>query len=91
MITGFYAGRTHTIIPNTDCALGVKENKTILEMILNYMKRYQVTAYSEKEGRGLVRHVLIRKGFATGELMVCIVLNGGLDKKPQIRLHPYLL
>ena len=44
VITGFYAGRTHTIIPNTDCALGVKENKTILEMILNYMKRYQVTA-----------------------------------------------
>ena len=38
VITGFYAGRTHTIIPNTDCALGVKENKTILEMILNYMR-----------------------------------------------------
>lgn len=81
VITGFYAGRTHTIIPNTDCVLGVKENKTILEIILHYMKHYQITPYCEKDGKGLVRHVLIRKGFATGELMVCLVLNG--DKLPQ--------
>lgn len=82
VITGFYAGRTHIIIPNTDCALGIKENKTILEMVLNHMEHYHITAYSEKEGRGLVRHVLIRKGFATGELMVCVVLNG--EKLPQV-------
>ena len=81
VITGFYAGRTHTIIPNTDCALGVKENKIILEIVLHYMKCYRITPYSEKDGKGLVRHVLIRKGFATGELMVCLVLNG--DKLPQ--------
>ena len=41
-ITGFYAGRTHVIIPNTDCALGVSENKIILEMILDYMKQYKI-------------------------------------------------
>lgn len=75
-IAGFYAGRTHSIIANTDCALGVSENKDILEIILAFMKKYNVKAYDENTGRGLVRHVLIRKGFTTGEIMVCIVING---------------
>lgn len=76
VVTGFYAGRTHTIIPNTNCALGVKENKEILEIILAYMKKYAVSAYEETTGKGLVRHVLIRKGFASGQIMVCLILNG---------------
>ena len=74
-ITGFYAGRTHTIIENTECALGVKENQKILEIVLNYMKDYQVEPYEEEEHKGLIRHVLIRKGFSTGQLMVCLVIN----------------
>ncbi|MBE5852386.1 MAG: 23S rRNA (uracil(1939)-C(5))-methyltransferase RlmD, partial [Lachnospiraceae bacterium] len=76
LITGFYAGRTHSIIANTDCLLGVKENQEILEIVLDYMKACQVTAYNEVTGKGLVRHVLIRKGFTSGQLMVCLVING---------------
>ena len=75
-VTGFYAGRTHDIIANTDCALGVPVNKEILEIILDYMKENDVPAYDEKTGRGLVRHVLIRYGFTTKEIMVCLVVNG---------------
>lgn len=74
-IAGFYAGRTHSIIANTDCYLGVEENKEILEIVLNYMKKNHVTAYDETNGQGLVRHVLIRKGFTSGEIMVCLVIN----------------
>ena len=76
VVTGFYAGRTHTIIPNTDCALGVPENRRILEIILAHMKRFQISAYDEQTGEGLLRHVLIRKGFQSGQLMVCLVVNG---------------
>lgn len=75
-VTGFYAGRTHTIIPGTECLLGVSENREILEAVLSYMKECHVEAYDETEGKGLIRHVLIRKGFSSGELMVCIVING---------------
>ncbi|MCM1193495.1 MAG: 23S rRNA (uracil(1939)-C(5))-methyltransferase RlmD [Butyrivibrio sp.] len=75
IVTGFYAGRTHSIIANTDCALGVAENREILEIILEYMREYKVSAYDEAAGTGLVRHVLIRKGFTGGELMVCLVIN----------------
>ena len=81
MVTGFYAGRSHNIIANTDCALGVEENKTVLETILAYMKKYGVSAYDETSGKGLIRHVLIRKGFASGQLMACVVING--NKLPE--------
>lgn len=76
LIAGFYAGRTHDIIANTDCALGAEENKEILEAVLSYMRENQVTAYCETDGSGLVRHVLIRTGFASGQIMVCLVING---------------
>lgn len=76
LITGFYAGRTHDIIANTDCALGAPENKLILEAVLSYMRENQVSAYRENTGEGLVRHVLIRTGFYSGEIMVCLVING---------------
>ena len=76
IITGFYAGRTHSIIANTDCALGVEENEPILQKVLAYMQNEKVSAYDETTGQGLVRHILIRKGFTFGEIMVCLVING---------------
>ena len=80
IITGFYAGRTHSIISNTECYLGVTGNKEILECILDYMKQNKVTAYNEETGEGYVRHVLIRTGFTSREIMVCLIINGR-DKK----------
>lgn len=76
VIAGFYAGRTHSIIPNTDCALGVEVNEEILTCILKFMEEYQIPAYDEERHKGLVRHVLIRYGFTTKEIMVCLVING---------------
>lgn len=76
IITGFYAGRTHSIIANTNCALGIEENEPILQKVLAYMQNEKVSAYDETTGQGLVRHILIRKGFTSGEIMVCLVING---------------
>lgn len=75
IVTGFYAGHSHNIIPNTDCMIGVSDNKAILETIISHMEKYHIEPYDEVSGKGLVRHVLIRKGFVSGQLMVCIVIN----------------
>ncbi len=76
LIAGFYAGRTHSVIACEDCVLGAKENKEILSIVMDYMREYHVEPYCEESHTGLVRHVLIRKGYHTGHLMVCIVING---------------
>lgn len=76
IIAGFYAGRTHCIIENEDCLLGVEENKDILKAVKTVMEQYSIEAYDEESHRGMVRHVLTRKGFQTGEIMVCLVING---------------
>ena len=80
IITGFYAGRTHSIIEAEDCLLGVEENKKILDCIRSHMEQYGIEPYDETTHQGLVRHALIRKGFRTGELMVCLVLNGSVKQ-----------
>lgn len=75
---GFYAGRTHSLIPapGLDCLLGCQENKELLKIILDFMKEYKIPPYDEAAHQGLVRHVLLRKGFSSGGLMVCLVING---------------
>lgn len=76
VITGFYAGRTHCIIENQGCLLGSEQNEEILSLIKEYMEENGVSVYDEKRGKGLVRHALIRIGHHTGEIMVCLVING---------------
>lgn len=90
IIAGFYAGRTHCIVENEDCLLGVEENREILDIIRNFMNEYKIEPYNEELHRGLVRHVLIRKGFRTGELMVCLILNGTELPKKEILVERLL-
>lgn len=87
IVTGFYAGRTHDIIPNMNCHLGVTENEIILKTVISYMEENHVSAYDEKTGQGLVRHVLIRKGFYTGELMVCVIICGSVLPKEHLLIN----
>ncbi len=75
VITGFYAARTHSIIPVEDCLLGVAENDEILARIRSWMKEYEVVPYDEATGRGIVRHILLRYGFTSKEVMVCVIIN----------------
>lgn len=76
LVAGFYASRSHNIIPNRKCYLGSDVNEKVLDILLDYMQENHVSAYNEADGSGLVRHVLIRTGFVTKEIMVCVVLNG---------------
>lgn len=85
LITGFYAGRTHSIINNRRCYLGVSENELVLNQVLDWMERNHISAYEEESGKGLIRHVLIRYGFTIKEVMVCLVVNGaGIPAKEDL-------
>ena len=76
IVMGFYAGRTHSIIPCEDCAIGDKINSKILAIVKSHMEEFRIQPYNEETHKGVVRHVLIRRGFTTNQLMVCIIVNG---------------
>ena len=81
IIMGFYAGHTHSIIPCDDCLLGDENNSVILTAVKQWMKDYRVRAYNENIHKGTLRHILIRTGFHTDEIMVCLVTKKMLRKE----------
>ncbi len=75
-VMGFYAGHSHNIIDCTDCAIQEPVNAVILPVIKEFMQEKDIPAYNEESTKGLLRHVLTRVGFTTGEVMVCLIING---------------
>ena len=75
IVMGFYAAHSHDIIPVDDCLLGVEINQPILAIIKAWMQQYAIAPYHEATGKGIVRHILIRYGFQSGQIMVCLIIN----------------
>lgn len=75
LTAGFYAYKSHRVIPCMSCALQPVEFEAILEAFAVWVKANDITSYDEKTGKGVLRHIYIRKAFATGEIMVCAVIN----------------
>ena len=73
---GFYAKKSHRVIECGDCLLQPEEFTEITDIFRRWIQNCGITVYSETTGKGLVRHLYLRKAFATGEIMVCPVING---------------
>ena len=76
IVTGFYAGRTHSIIPVEECFIQHSLNQELMAIVRQWMQAYDVQPYNEASHTGLVRHIFTRIGKYTGEVMVCLVING---------------
>ena len=73
---GFYGFHSHRIIETKDCLINSAENPLILNCIKEWAREYKISGYEEETGKGLLRHIFLRKGFSTGEILLCLVLNG---------------
>jgi len=73
---GFYAARSHSIVPVNDCLLLPEEFSGILKSVLDFIEANDITVYDEEKRKGLIRHLVLRKAFATGETMAVLVING---------------
>ncbi len=82
IVAGFYGARSHRIVPSRDCMICSQKSMEIVYAVIDYMNENGVAAYDEETGKGLIRHVLVREGKATGQVMVCVVVNG--DKLPAV-------
>ena len=75
ILIGFYAGRTHSIIDTEHCYIGAEVNDKIISFMRSFIERYKIEPYNENEHKGLLRHIVTRVGYSTGEVMVCLVIN----------------
>lgn len=89
LFAGFYAYKSHRIICCDDCKLQPIEFKAGLDAFRIWAEKADITSYDENTGKGLLRHIYFRKGFATGDIMACAVINSG--KLPQSELLVSLL
>ena len=76
IITGFYAGRTHSIVPLDKCFIQHPLNEQIMSIVQRWMEEFNISSYDEVSHKGLVRHIFTRIGKYTEEVMVCLVING---------------
>lgn len=89
LFAGFYAYKSHRIICCEDCLLQPEEFKSGIEAFALWCNKANITSYDENTGKGLLRHIYFRKGYASGEVMACAVING--DTLPQSELLVSLL
>ena len=73
---GFFAPRSHRIIDTDTCDIQHESNTEIIATVRRFLLDYDISIYDEEKHKGLVRHIVTKVGFHTGELMVCIVING---------------
>ena len=76
MRAGFYAAKTHNIVPCHECALQPRVFSEIVDFICDFADKNGIDAYDEITGKGLLRHIYLRRGDKTDEIMVCLVING---------------
>ncbi|MFT3950739.1 MAG: 23S rRNA (uracil(1939)-C(5))-methyltransferase RlmD [Oscillospiraceae bacterium] len=72
-VCGFYAKNSHRVIPVADCALEPEVFLRLTARVLEYVNRQHIAPYDERTGKGLLRHIYLRRGAHTGETMVCLV------------------
>ena len=83
MRAGFYAAKTHSLVACEDCRLQMPGFSDIVQFICAYCEDHRISAYSEETGSGVLRHIYLRGAKATGQMMVCLVVNEPLPKERQ--------
>ena len=75
-VIGVFANRTHEIIQMQDCKIQHKESEKIAKYIFDLWNKEKLSIYNETTGKGLLRHIVIKIGFKTNEIMCILVING---------------
>ena len=96
IISGVYQSSTHNIVKTDSCLIEDKAADEIILTIRRLVKSFKLTVYDEKNGRGFLRHVLVKRGFTTNEIMVVLVTGTSVFPsknafvKELLKLHPHI-
>ena len=73
---GFFKAGTHQVVENEKCLILPEETHRIKKLVVDYVNHYRISAYDETTGKGLLRHIYVRRGAVSGQILVCLVVNG---------------
>ena len=76
VVAGFFRAGTHDVVENKGCRILPEETEQVKNIVIGYVNQNNITAYEEATGKGLLRHIYVRRGAVSGELLVCLVVNG---------------
>ena len=74
--TGFYRAGTHSVVESDRCLILPEVTGKVKDAVLDYVNQYRITVYDEQTGKGLLRHIYVRKGEVSGQILVCLAVNG---------------
>lgn len=80
-VCGFFAPRSHRLVPVVDCALQPPVFKEILTSVLDYINEKKLSVYSEESNTGIMRHIYLRRGAHSGEIMLCLVVRKDVSRQ----------
>ncbi len=81
LVCGFYAERSHRIVPVSDCLLQPKVFGAVVHTVLDYAEKRRISAYCEESNTGILRHIYLRKGYYSDEMMVCLVVRKAIERE----------
>ena len=73
---GFFKAGTHEVVENKRCLILPTESDQVKDAVIDYVNQFRVTVYDEATGKGLLRHIYVRRGAVSGQILVCLVVNG---------------
>ena len=73
---GFFRAGTHSVVENSRCLILPEETDKVKDAVMDYVNQYRITAYDEEAHKGLLRHIYVRRGAVSGQILVCLVVNG---------------
>ena len=86
-IAGFYRAGSHDVVENQRCLILPPESDAVKDIVIDYVNQYRVMPYNEKTHKGLLRHIYVRRGAVSGQILVCLVLNGRRLPKPEVLIQ----
>ena len=80
---GFFKAGTHDVIENKRCLILPEETDLVKDLVIDYVNQYRVPVYDEVAHKGLLRHIYVRRGAVSGQVLVCLVINGRAIPRPE--------
>jgi len=79
---GFFRAGTHEVVENKRCLILPEQTDDVKDAVMDYVNQFRVTVYDEETHKGLLRHIYVRRGVVSGQILVCLVCNG--DRLPKV-------